>query len=163
MTCLQLKNETAIARSVRNLIFTLQGERFFNQDLGSRVSRALFENIDRISASVIEDEIRNTIDNFEPRVRLIDVSVTPDYSNNEFNVTLSYDIVGIDVPSTIIIRITTNTIMPLVNFTNLDFDQIKSSIKDYLRVNSNFTDYDFEGSNLSPIIDTLAYNTYILI
>ena len=96
---LAIKNETAIARSVRNLIFTLQGERFFNQDLGSRVSRALFENIDRISASVIEDEIRNTIDNFEPRVRLIDVSVTPDYSNNEFNVTLSYDIVGIDVLS----------------------------------------------------------------
>ena len=94
---LAIKNKTAIARSVRNLIFTLQGERFFNQDLGSRVSRALFENIDRISASVIEDEIRNTIDNFEPRVRLIDVSVTPDYSNNEFNVTLSYDIVGIDV------------------------------------------------------------------
>ena len=94
---LAIKNETAIARSVRNLIFTLQGERFFNQDLGCRVSRALFENIDRISASVIEDEIRNTIDNFEPRVRLIDVSVAPDYSNNEFNVTLSYDIVGIDV------------------------------------------------------------------
>jgi len=94
---LAIKNETAIARSVRNLIFTLQGERFFNQDLGSRVSRALFENIDRISASIIEDEIRNTIDNFEPRVRLIDVSVAPDYSNNEFNVTLSYDIVGIDV------------------------------------------------------------------
>ena len=94
---LAIKNETAIARSVRNLIFTLQGERFFNQDLGSRVSRALFENIDRISASVIEDEIRNTIDNFEPRVRLTDVSVTPDYSNNEFNVTLNYDIVGIDV------------------------------------------------------------------
>ena len=94
---LAIKNETAIARSVRNLIFTLQGERFFNQDLGSRVSRALFENIDRISASIIEDEIKNTIDNFEPRVRLIDVSVAPDYSNNEFNVTLSYDIVGIDV------------------------------------------------------------------
>ena len=94
---LAIKNETAIARSVRNLIFTLQGERFFNPDLGSRVSRALFENIDRISASIIEDEIRNTIDNFEPRVRLIDVSVAPDYSNNEFNVTLSYDIVGIDV------------------------------------------------------------------
>ena len=51
--------------------------------------------------------------------------------------------------------------MPLVNFTNLDFDQVKSSIKDYLRANSNFTDYDFEGSNLSTIIDTLAYNTYI--
>ena len=51
--------------------------------------------------------------------------------------------------------------MPLVNFTNLDFDQIKLSIKDYLKANSNFTDYDFEGSNLSTIIDTLAYNTYI--
>ena len=51
--------------------------------------------------------------------------------------------------------------MPLVNFSNLDFDQIKASIQDYLRANSNFTDYDFEGSNLSTIIDTLAYNTYI--
>ena len=51
--------------------------------------------------------------------------------------------------------------MALVNFSNLDFDQIKTSIKDYLRLNSNFTDYDFEGSNLSTIIDVLAYNTYI--
>ena len=51
--------------------------------------------------------------------------------------------------------------MPLVNFANLDFDQIKTSIKDYLRSNSTFTGYDFEGSNLSTIIDVLAYNTYI--
>ena len=51
--------------------------------------------------------------------------------------------------------------MALVNFANLDFDQIKQSITDYLRSNSNFTDYDFEGSNLSTIIDALAYNTYI--
>ncbi len=51
--------------------------------------------------------------------------------------------------------------MALVNFTNLDFDQIKTSIRDYLRSNSNFTDYDFEGSNLSIILDVLAYNTYI--
>jgi hypothetical protein len=51
--------------------------------------------------------------------------------------------------------------MALVNFTNLDFDQIKSSIREYLRANSNFTDYDFEGSNLSTLIDVLAYNTYI--
>lgn len=51
--------------------------------------------------------------------------------------------------------------MPLVNFSNLDFDQIKASLKDYLRSNSDFTDYDFEGSNLSVIIDTLAYNTYL--
>ena len=51
--------------------------------------------------------------------------------------------------------------MPFTNYTNLDFDQIKTSIKDYLRANSNFTDYDFEGSNFSILIDTLAYNTYI--
>jgi hypothetical protein len=51
--------------------------------------------------------------------------------------------------------------MPLVNFSNLDFDQIKVSIRDYLKANSNFTDYDYEGSNLSTIIDALAYNTYI--
>ena len=51
--------------------------------------------------------------------------------------------------------------MPLVNFSNLDFNQIKTSLRDYLRANSNFTDYDYEGSNLSTIIDLLAYNTYI--
>ena len=51
--------------------------------------------------------------------------------------------------------------MPLTKFSNLDFDQIKSQIKDYLRANSNFTDFDFEGSNFSVLIDTLAYNTYI--
>jgi hypothetical protein len=51
--------------------------------------------------------------------------------------------------------------MPLVNFANLDFDQIKTTLKNYLKANSNFTDYDFEGSNLSTILDVLAYNTYI--
>ena len=51
--------------------------------------------------------------------------------------------------------------MPFTKFTNLDFDQIKTSIKDYLRANSTLTDFDFDGSNLSILIDTLAYNTYI--
>ena len=91
-----LKNETAIARSIRNLIFTLPGERFFNQNLGSQISRSLFENIDEISASVIQDEITNTINNYEPRVRLLNVIVSPDYDNNNFNVTINYLIVGID-------------------------------------------------------------------
>ena len=91
------KNETAIARSVRNLILTQPGERFFNQNLGSSVSRSLFENIDQISASVIKDEIENTINNYEPRVDLINVDVEPNYDNNEFNVTIHYYIVGIDV------------------------------------------------------------------
>lgn len=92
-----LKNETAIARSVRNLVLTYPGERFFNENLGSKVSRSLFENIDEISASVIKDEIENTIRNYEPRVSLISVDVAPNYEDNEFNVTLNYKIIGIDV------------------------------------------------------------------
>jgi phage baseplate assembly protein W len=92
-----LKNETAIARSVRNLVLTYPGERFFNENLGSKVSRSLFENADDISASVIKDEIENTIINYEPRVDLISVDVVPNYDEGEFNVTINYRIVGIDV------------------------------------------------------------------
>ena len=92
-----IKNETAIARSVRNLVLTLPGERFFNQNLGSNVTNSLFENINSISASVIKSEIENTIQNYEPRVNLMNVNVSPDYDNNNFNVTIEYEIVGIDV------------------------------------------------------------------
>ena len=91
------KNETAIARSIRNLIFTLRGERFFNSNLGSGVSKVLFENMDEITASVLQDEIKNTIDNYEPRVNLISVDVLPNYDTNEFYTTINYNIVGIDV------------------------------------------------------------------
>jgi phage baseplate assembly protein W len=94
---ISLKNETAIARSVRNLVLTTPGERFFNKNLGSRVSQSLFENIDDINASIIKDEITNTINNFEPRVELIEVFVSLDYDNHTFNVTIQYNIVGIDV------------------------------------------------------------------
>jgi phage baseplate assembly protein W len=94
---ISLKNETAIARSVRNLVLTTPGERFFNKNLGSRVSQSLFENIDDINASIIKDEITNTINNFEPRVELIEVFVSLDYDNYTFNVTIQYTIVGIDV------------------------------------------------------------------
>lgn len=92
-----IKNETAIARSIRNLVFTLPGERFFNPNLGSRISRSLFDNIDDITASTIKDEIQNTIRNYEPRVRLIDIIVTADPDNNQFDVLIQYQIIGIDV------------------------------------------------------------------
>ena len=91
-----VKNDTAISRSIRNLVLTTPGERFFNEDLGSGVSELLFDNIDDISAAIIRDEIEQTIIRFEPRVKLTDVKVKPDYDNNEFNVTVTYDIVGID-------------------------------------------------------------------
>ena len=92
-----LKNETAIARSIRNIVFTLPGEKFFNPNFGSRVSRSLFENIDEISASNIRDEIATSIVNFEPRVELKNVEVFPDYDNNSFSVVIIYNIVGINV------------------------------------------------------------------
>lgn len=91
-----IKNETAIARSIRNLVYTLIGERFLNPQLGSNVTRALFESLDSITANVIESEIKTTIDNFEPRVNLTSVKVVPDYDTLEFNVTIIYDIIGID-------------------------------------------------------------------
>ena len=92
-----IKNETAIARSLRNLVLTYQGERFFNPILGSKVSRLLFESVDEITASAIQEEITTTINNFEPRVNLQSVDISPDYDNLEFNVTVRYEIVGIDV------------------------------------------------------------------
>jgi phage baseplate assembly protein W len=94
-----LKNETSIARSIRNLVFTLPGERFFNENLGSRVSRSLFGNIDPMYASMIKEEIELTINNYEPRVNLNEVIVEPDYDNNQFNVRIVYTIIGIN-PST---------------------------------------------------------------
>ena len=94
-----IKNETAIARSIRNIVFTLPGEKFFDEDFGSDISRSLFENIDDISANLIQDQIRQSIRNFEPRVRLRNVYADPNFDDNAFNVTIVYDIIGIDVPA----------------------------------------------------------------
>jgi len=94
---LAIKNETAIARSIRNLVLTLPGERFFNENLGSKVNRILFDNIDDFTASVVRDEIQNVIDTYEPRINLLNVNVSPNYDTLEFNVTIEYEIVGIDV------------------------------------------------------------------
>lgn len=95
---IDLKNQTAISRSIRNLVLTSNGERFFNENLGSRVNKLLFDDMNSITASIIEDEIRTTIDNYEPRVNLISVDATPNYDDNEFEVQITYQIVGIDVP-----------------------------------------------------------------
>ena len=94
-----LKNENAIARSVRNIVFTVPGEKFFQENFGSRISESLFENIDEISALEIKDEITESINRFEPRVRLISVDTIPDYAGNAFNVIIVYEIIGIDTPA----------------------------------------------------------------
>tara|TARA_A100001234_G_scaffold209637_1_gene208666 strand:+ start:1173 stop:1574 length:402 start_codon:yes stop_codon:yes gene_type:complete len=95
---LALKNEAAITRSLRNIVFTVPGEKFFNPDFGSKISQSLFENIDDISANIIKGEITNSIRTYEPRVDLKKVTVSPNYDNNEFNVTILYEIIGADVP-----------------------------------------------------------------
>ena len=94
-----LKNENAIARSVRNIVFTLPGEKFFNESFGSRITESLFENIDDITAAVIVDEISESIRNYEPRVNLVDVEAFPNYDNNSFDVVITYDVVGAEIPT----------------------------------------------------------------
>jgi len=94
-----LKNASAVARSVRNIVFTYPGEKFFDPNFGSRIGQSLFENIDNITAITIRDEIENSIRNYEPRVILDRVLVDPDFDNNSFNVTIVYRIVGSDIPS----------------------------------------------------------------
>lgn len=91
-----IKNETAISRSVRNLVLTLQGERFFQSNLGCSVSRSLFENITDSTASTIQSEIENTLNNYEPRISLIAVEVNPNYDENAYDVVIRYNIIGIE-------------------------------------------------------------------
>ena len=93
-----IKDANAIARSLKNIVFTQPGEKFFDPDFGSRISESLFENVDDVSALAIEDEIRSSIINFEPRVNLLDVNVDPNVDDNEMNVVIQYEVTGIDIP-----------------------------------------------------------------
>ena len=92
-----LKNENAIARSIRNIVFTLPGEKFFDERFGSKISNSLFENIDDLSADSIRSEIQFSIQNNEPRVSLQEIKVDPDFDNNSFDVVITYNIIGVDV------------------------------------------------------------------
>ena len=93
-----LKNENAIARSVRNIVFTLPGEKFLDEDFESRISQSLFENIDEISAAEIVDEIEQSLVNYEPRINLLNVRAFPNFDNNQFDVRIIYEIIGASVP-----------------------------------------------------------------
>ena len=97
-----LKNENAIARSLKNIVFTLPGEKFFNPDFGSRITASLFENINDVTASIIVDEIIDSVQRYEPRVQLLDpdgVRAFPNFDNNTFDVIIAYTIIGTDVPA----------------------------------------------------------------
>ena len=94
-----LKNANAIRRSVRNLVQTIPGERFFRPNLGSSVYDSLFDLMDFGTATLIESEIITTLDNFEPRVSNVQVRVDPRYDQNNFDVTIFFDIVGQELPT----------------------------------------------------------------
>tara|TARA_R100000231_G_scaffold120993_1_gene91116 strand:- start:519 stop:920 length:402 start_codon:yes stop_codon:yes gene_type:complete len=94
-----LKNENAIKRSVRNLIQTIPTERFFNSVLGSEVRDSLFDFVDFGTASVIQNQIEITLENFEPRIENVLVEVDPRPDLNEFEVKVIFDIVGQEIPT----------------------------------------------------------------
>jgi len=94
-----LVNQRAISRSIRNLVETIPTERFFNPSLGSDVRRSLFEFVDFGTASIIRDQILNTISNFEPRVNDLQVEVDPRPDTNEFEITVIFNIIGQEIPT----------------------------------------------------------------
>ena len=94
-----LKDANAIKRSVRNLVQTIPRERFFNSNLGSDVRSSLFDFVDFGTASVIQQQIETTIDNYEPRVDNLEVEVFPRPDSNEFEVNIYFDVIGQQFPT----------------------------------------------------------------
>ena len=94
-----LINERAVIRSVRNLVETIPTERYFNSILGTDIRDTLFTNFDRAEVMMIEDQIRETLGNFEPRVSNVGATVRAVPDNNTFNVTVFFDINGLDLPT----------------------------------------------------------------
>ena len=94
-----LTNERAIVRSVRNLVETIPTERFFNSLIGTDIRGSLFENFSISTVTIIEDQVRETIRNFEPRVGSLNVEVDGRPDRNELEVKVSFDIIGLEVPT----------------------------------------------------------------
>ena len=94
-----LKNERAIARSVRNIVETIPTEKFFNSLFGSDVYRSLFDFVDFGTATIIQDQIKTSLENFEPRINNVRVEVDPRPDDNNFEVTVIFDIIGQEFPT----------------------------------------------------------------
>jgi len=92
-------NERAIVRSVRNLVETIPTERFFNPTLGTDIRSSLFELVNYATATVIRDQIKDTVEFYEDRIENLEVKVDPQPDNNSFDVTVFFDIVGLDLPT----------------------------------------------------------------
>ena len=94
-------NETAVVNSIKNLILTNHYERPFQPNIGSNVRRLLFENMDTITATTLQQEIKQTIQNYEPRATLSTIAVSPDYDNNGFKVYMEFYVANRTSPITI--------------------------------------------------------------
>ena len=94
-----LSNERAIIRSVRNLVETIPTERFFNPILGTDIRDTLFGNYDRAEVMMLEDQIRETLGNFEPRVSNVGATVRARPDDNNLDITVFFDINGLDIPT----------------------------------------------------------------
>ena len=93
-----IKNADAIKKSVRNIVQTVPSERFFNPIFGSEVKTSLFEFVDFGTASQLERQILVAIENYEPRVERVQVDVLPRADRNEFEITISFNIIGQEIP-----------------------------------------------------------------
>tara|TARA_R100000773_G_C4124283_1_gene58223 strand:- start:116 stop:517 length:402 start_codon:yes stop_codon:yes gene_type:complete len=93
-----LVNERAIVRSVRNLVETIPTERFFNSLIGTDIRDSLFDNFTSVTVTIIEDQIRTTLRNFEPRVNNVGIEVDGFPDSNAINVKVLFDIVGLEIP-----------------------------------------------------------------
>lgn len=89
------KDVAAIKKSVENLITTVPGERFFNPNIGSRITDLLFESLDFINANLVRSEIEYTIQSFEPRVNLIDITVDQNFDDNGYDVEIEFQVIGL--------------------------------------------------------------------
>ena len=96
-----VKNDNSIKQAIKNIVLTAPGEKPFQPLVGSRVYQLLFEPLDPFTADTIRDEIINTINQYEPRVELTQIDVTPIYEGNKLNVTIEYRIVGLPIVETI--------------------------------------------------------------
>ena len=94
-----LKNERAIIRSVRNIVETIPTEKFFNSVFGSDVYRSLFDFVDFGTASIIQEQIKTALNNFERRINNVKVEVEPRPDDNDFEITVIFDIIGQDLPT----------------------------------------------------------------
>ena len=96
-----VQNDNAIKQSIKNLVLTAPGEKPFQPNIGSRVRQLLFEPLDAFTADTVRDEIINTINQYEPRVQLVNVQASPVFAGNKLNVYVEYRIVGLPIVETI--------------------------------------------------------------